>query len=97
MPMSLDAAFAGGIDSVVHLAAVTSVLRSVENPVGTFETNVAGTHAVLEARAGGRRALARVRVDQRRDRSDGGAGDRRDRGSAAADARTARPRPPARC
>jgi UDP-glucose 4-epimerase len=34
---------------VVHLAAVTSVLRSVENPGGTFDTNVAGTHAVLEA------------------------------------------------
>jgi UDP-glucose 4-epimerase len=45
----LDAAFDGGIDSVVHLAAVTSVLRSVENPGGTFETNVAGTHALLEA------------------------------------------------
>jgi len=45
----LDAAFAGGMDSVVHLAAVTSVLRSVENPGGTFDTNVAGTHAVLEA------------------------------------------------
>ncbi|HTU85852.1 MAG TPA: NAD-dependent epimerase/dehydratase family protein [Solirubrobacteraceae bacterium] len=45
----LDAAFAVPIDSVVHLAAVTSVLRSVENPGGTFDTNVAGTHAVLEA------------------------------------------------
>ncbi len=55
----LDAAFAGGIDSVVHLAAVTSVLRSVENPVGTFETNVAGTQAILEAaRAAGVRSLA---------------------------------------
>ena len=50
----LEAAFAGGIDSVVHLAAVTSVLRSVENPGATFDTNVAGTHAVLEAcRVGG--------------------------------------------
>ena len=55
----LDAAFAGGVDSVVHLAAVTSVLRSVENPVGTFETNVGGTQAVLEAaRAAGVRSLA---------------------------------------
>jgi UDP-glucose 4-epimerase len=45
----LEAAFAGGIDSVVHLAAVTSVLRSVENPGATFDTNVAGTHALLEA------------------------------------------------
>ncbi len=55
----LDAAFDGGIDSVVHLAAVTSVLRSVENPAGTFDTNVAGTHAVLEAaRAAGVSSLA---------------------------------------
>jgi UDP-glucose 4-epimerase len=55
----LDAAFKGGIDSVVHLAAVTSVLRSVENPGGTFDTNVAGTHAVLEAsRAAGVSSLA---------------------------------------
>jgi UDP-glucose 4-epimerase len=55
----LDVAFAGGIDSVVHLAAVTSVLRSVENPGGTFDTNVAGTHAVLEAaRAAGVSSLA---------------------------------------
>ena len=55
----LDAAFDGGIDSVVHLAAVTSVLRSVENPGGTFDTNVAGTHAVLEAaRAAGVSSLA---------------------------------------
>jgi UDP-glucose 4-epimerase len=45
----LSEAFAGGIDSVVHLAAVTSVLRSVENPGATFDTNVAGTHALLEA------------------------------------------------
>ena len=54
----LSEAFAGGIDSVVHLAAVTSVLRSVENPGATFDTNVAGTHALLEAaRAAGVRSL----------------------------------------
>ena len=46
---ALNGAFAGGIDSVVHLAAVTSVLRSVENPGGTFDTNVLGTHVLLEA------------------------------------------------
>jgi UDP-glucose 4-epimerase len=48
-PEVLSEAFDGGFDSVVHLAAVTSVLRSIENPGGTFDTNVAGTHAVLEA------------------------------------------------
>lgn len=58
-PDVLSEAFAGGIDSVVHLAAVTSVLRSVENPDGTFATNVAGTHAVLEAcRSAGVSSLA---------------------------------------
>jgi UDP-glucose 4-epimerase len=58
-PEALQDAFAGGIDSVVHLAAVTSVLRSVENPGGTFDTNVAGTHAVLEAcRSAGVTSLA---------------------------------------
>jgi UDP-glucose 4-epimerase len=57
-PDALEAAFAAGIDSVVHLAAVTSVLRSIEQPDLTFATNVAGTHAVLEAaRAAGAGAL----------------------------------------
>lgn len=45
----MDAALAGGFDGVIHLAAVTSVLRSVEQPELTFQTNVAGTHRVLEA------------------------------------------------
>ncbi|MGN6169402.1 MAG: NAD-dependent epimerase/dehydratase family protein [Solirubrobacteraceae bacterium] len=55
----LERAFAGGIDAVVHLAAVTSVLRSLEHPQMTYTTNVAGTNEVLEAaRAAGVRALA---------------------------------------
>jgi UDP-glucose 4-epimerase len=54
----LEAAFAGGADAVVHLAAVTSVLRSLERPELTFTTNVAATHALLEAaRAAGVRSL----------------------------------------
>jgi UDP-glucose 4-epimerase len=54
----LEAAFDGGFDHVVHLAAVTSVLRSVEHPDLTFDTNVAGTHLLLEAaRAAGVRSL----------------------------------------
>jgi UDP-glucose 4-epimerase len=54
----LDAALEGGFDGVVHLAAVTSVLRSVEHPELTFSTNVAATAALLEsARAAGARAL----------------------------------------
>jgi UDP-glucose 4-epimerase len=58
-PAVLEQAFDGGVQSIVHLAAVTSVLRSLENPEGTFATNVAGTHRVLEgARAAGVSSLA---------------------------------------
>jgi UDP-glucose 4-epimerase len=37
-----------GTDLIVHLAAVTSVLRSVEDPAGTYETNVHATAHLLE-------------------------------------------------
>jgi UDP-glucose 4-epimerase len=37
-----------GTDLIVHLAAVTSVLRSVEDPAGTYETNVHATATLLE-------------------------------------------------
>jgi UDP-glucose 4-epimerase len=54
----LDAALEGGFDGIVHLAAVTSVLRSVEHPELTFRTNVAATSALLESgRAAGATAL----------------------------------------
>ncbi len=57
-PDVIEAALDGGIDAVVHLAAVTSVLRSIEHPELTFRTNVAGTHRVLEgARVAGVKAL----------------------------------------
>ncbi len=56
---AVDRAFDGGFDSIVHLAAVTSVLRSLEHPVLTYQTNVAGTFNVLEAgRAAGVTSLA---------------------------------------
>ncbi len=45
----LERALDGGFDSIVHLAAVTSVLRSVQQPELTFRTNVIGTDAVLAA------------------------------------------------
>jgi UDP-glucose 4-epimerase len=55
----LDEAFDGGFESVVHLAAVTSVLRSLEHPELTYRTNVAGTAGLLEsARAAGATSLA---------------------------------------
>jgi UDP-glucose 4-epimerase len=37
-----------GTNLIVHLAAVTSVLRSVADPAGTFETNVHVTATLLE-------------------------------------------------
>jgi UDP-glucose 4-epimerase len=37
-----------GTDLIVHLAAVTSVLRSLEDPAGTYQTNVAATAQLLE-------------------------------------------------
>jgi UDP-glucose 4-epimerase len=58
-PSALERAFYGGFDSIVHLAAVTSVLRSVQEPERTFATNVIGTNAVLAAgRAAGVTSLA---------------------------------------
>ena len=37
-----------GTDVIVHLAAARSVLRSIADPVGTYETNVAATAGLLE-------------------------------------------------
>ena len=45
----LEASLDGGFDAVVHLAAVTSVLRSLERPEFTYRTNVAATASLLEA------------------------------------------------
>ena len=43
-----------GTDAIVHLAAVTSVVNSIDDPVGTYQTNVAATAGLLElARAAG--------------------------------------------
>jgi UDP-glucose 4-epimerase len=57
-PAVLQAALQGGMHAVVHLTAVTSVLRSLAHPDLTYRTNVAGTHEVLEAaRAAGATAL----------------------------------------
>jgi UDP-glucose 4-epimerase len=55
---TIEQAFDGGFYGVVHLAAVTSVLKSVEQPELTYQTNVAGTHRLLEgARQAGVAAL----------------------------------------
>ncbi len=44
----LDAAFAGA-DAVVHLAAIASVVLSVEDPLATHHANATGTLTVLNA------------------------------------------------
>lgn len=41
-------AVAPGLDGVVHLAAVTSVLRSIEDPAGVYRLNVEATAGLLE-------------------------------------------------
>jgi UDP-glucose 4-epimerase len=56
-----DAAVGEGLDGIVHLAAVTSVLRSMDDPAGVYEANVAATADLLElarARGAGRFLLA---------------------------------------
>jgi UDP-glucose 4-epimerase len=45
---ALNEALADGTEAVVHLAAVTSVLLSVNDPAGVFRTNVLGTQRILE-------------------------------------------------
>jgi UDP-glucose 4-epimerase len=58
-PETVARALDGGMDSIVHLAAVTSVLKSVQEPERTFRTNVVGTNTILEAgRAAGVSSLA---------------------------------------
>src|SRR6266540_3618998 len=52
-PATRDAAVHEGLDGIVHLAAVTSVLRSMEDPAGVYQANVAATAGLLE--------LARIR------------------------------------
>jgi UDP-glucose 4-epimerase len=37
-----------GTDVIFHLAAITSVLKSLDDPAGTYETNVAVTASLLE-------------------------------------------------
>jgi len=37
-----------GTDTIIHLAAITSVVDSIDDPVGTYQTNVAATASLLE-------------------------------------------------
>jgi UDP-glucose 4-epimerase len=57
-PDAADKVVGPEVDAVVHLAAATSVLRSVARPAETYTTNVAVTAALLEAaRRGGTRTF----------------------------------------
>lgn len=38
-----------GVDAVVHLAALSGVIDSINNPAASFETNVLGSYRLLEA------------------------------------------------
>lgn len=44
----VEESVAPGTSAIVHLAALTSVLRSIEDPKGAFDNNVAVTGALLE-------------------------------------------------
>ena len=81
---------------MVHLAAVTSVLRSIEQPQLTFATNVIGTNAVLQAARAAGGDLVGLRLDQRRDRADDRAEDLRG-GAANPLTPYGSTKPPARC
>jgi len=47
-PEVVEEAFDFGVDAVIHLAALTSVIKSIDNPLEVFQTNVAATHLLLE-------------------------------------------------
>jgi UDP-glucose 4-epimerase len=47
-PEVVAAAVTDGTDAIVHLAAITSVLRSMEDPAGTYKLNVEATANLLE-------------------------------------------------
>jgi UDP-glucose 4-epimerase len=47
-PGAVESVVKPGIDAIVHLAAATSVLRSVDRPAETFTANVTVTSALLE-------------------------------------------------
>jgi len=47
-PGAVETVVRPGIDAIVHLAAATSVLRSVDRPAETFASNVTVTSALLE-------------------------------------------------
>jgi UDP-glucose 4-epimerase len=47
-PATIAEALSQGADAVIHLAAITRVLLSMEDPVGTYELNVDATFNLLE-------------------------------------------------
>jgi len=48
-PATVRRAVQPGMDVIIHLAALTSVLKSVEDPVSTYRLNVGATASLLEA------------------------------------------------
>jgi UDP-glucose 4-epimerase len=47
-PSVVARAVSPGTDAIFHLAAITSVLKSLDDPAGTYATNVAATASLLE-------------------------------------------------
>ena len=48
-PHDLTQAFAGGIDAVIHFAALKAVGESCQHPLRYFDNNIAGTIALMQA------------------------------------------------
>lgn len=58
-PVDVDRALEGGVDAVIHFAALKAVGESCEKPLMYFENNIGGTISLLQAmeRAGVRRLV----------------------------------------
>src|SRR5690606_25566088 len=58
-PADLDRSLIGGVDAVIHFAALKAVGESCEKPLDYFDNNIGGTITLLQAmeRAGVRRLV----------------------------------------
>lgn len=50
-PTDLDRAFSGGVEALIHFAALKAVGESCEKPLSYFDNNIGGTIALLQAMA----------------------------------------------
>ena len=82
---------AGGVDAVLHFAALSLVAESVEHPERYWRNNVGGTLNLLDAMRDARRRPARLLLHVRDLRRAGHGPDHRGRADRRPSTRTARP------